>query len=73
MGNASKTRPKMPLSQRAKQFLPFDAVTGLQQALRKKEAEMGQIEDFGGLDEVDFDNLEPEDLEKLSAEEFDDQ
>ena len=72
MGNASKTRPKMPVSQRAKQFLPFDAVKGLQQALRKKEAEMGQIEDFGGLDIEDLDNLEQEDLEKLYAEGFDD-
>lgn len=32
-------RTKMPLSARAKQFLPFDAVKGLQQALRMKEYE----------------------------------
>ena len=36
-------RAKMPVSQRAKQFMPFDAVSGLRQALRKKEHEMGLI------------------------------
>ncbi len=30
----------MPPSQRAKQFLPFDAVAGLRQALTEKEREM---------------------------------
>ena len=39
----SRTRAKMPVSQRAKQFMPFDAVSGLQQALRAKEHEMGLI------------------------------
>lgn len=33
----SKQRAKMPPSQRAKQFAPFDAVVGLRQALREKE------------------------------------
>ena len=33
----------MPPSQRAKQFLPFDAVAGLRQALKLKEHEMGLI------------------------------
>ena len=28
-----KARPKMPPSQRAKQFMPFDAVAGLREAL----------------------------------------
>ena len=32
-----KIRAKMPRSQRAKQFAPFDAVVGLRQALREKE------------------------------------
>ena len=32
-----KIRVKMPRSQRAKQFAPFDAVVGLRQALREKE------------------------------------
>ncbi|MBQ3281211.1 MAG: hypothetical protein IJH41_02275 [Eubacterium sp.] len=35
-----KTRPKMPPSQRAKQFLPFDAVSGLREALTEKEREV---------------------------------
>ncbi|MBO7649136.1 MAG: hypothetical protein K6F26_08200 [Lachnospiraceae bacterium] len=37
MGN--KTRPKMSPADRAKQFMPFDAVKGLREALAKKEAE----------------------------------
>ncbi|MBQ3057595.1 MAG: YolD-like family protein [Clostridia bacterium] len=32
-----KIRAKMPPSQRAKQFAPFDAVVGLRKALREKE------------------------------------
>ena len=36
MGN----RPKMDRSERAKQFMPFDAVKGLQEALRVKEQEV---------------------------------
>lgn len=36
MGN----RPKMDRSDRAKQFMPFDAVKGLQEALRAKEQEV---------------------------------
>lgn len=32
-----KIRAKMPQSQRAKQFAPFDAVVGLRQALKEKE------------------------------------
>lgn len=32
-----KQRAKMPRSQRAKQFAPFDAVVGLRQALKEKE------------------------------------
>ncbi len=33
----AELRAKMPRSQRAKQFAPFDAVVGLRQALREKE------------------------------------
>lgn len=33
----AKIRAKMPPSQRAKQFAPFDALTGLRQALKEKE------------------------------------
>ncbi len=32
-----KIRAKMPKSQRAKQFAPFDAVVGLRKALKEKE------------------------------------
>ena len=32
-------RPKMPRSQRAKQFAPFDALTGLGEKLRQAEEE----------------------------------
>ena len=32
-----KQRAKMPRSQRAKQFAPFDALVGLRQALKEKE------------------------------------
>lgn len=33
----AKQRAKMPTSQRAKQFAPFDAVVGLRKALKEKE------------------------------------
>lgn len=32
-------RPRMPLSQRAKIFIPFDPLKGFQEALREKERE----------------------------------
>ena len=32
-----KVRARMPQSQRAKQFAPFDALTGLRKALKEKE------------------------------------
>ena len=35
---------KMPSSQRAKQFLPFDALPGLRDALRQKEEERARME-----------------------------
>ena len=36
----SKTaHAKMPISERAKQFMPFKAVSGLDEALERKEAE----------------------------------
>lgn len=34
----------MPPSQRAKQFMPFAAVRGLEQALREKERELRRVE-----------------------------
>lgn len=33
----SNARPKMSMPNRAKQFVPFDALKGFQEALRKKE------------------------------------
>lgn len=33
-------RPRMPLSQRAKIFIPFDPLKGYQEALREKEREI---------------------------------
>ena len=35
----ASTRPRMPRSQRAKQFAPFDALTGLSEKLRQAEEE----------------------------------
>ncbi|MBQ9042776.1 MAG: hypothetical protein IJ111_08170 [Eggerthellaceae bacterium] len=35
-------RPRMPLSQRAKIFIPFDPLKGYQEALREKEREAEQ-------------------------------
>ena len=37
-------REKMPRAMRAKQFLPFDAVAGLRQALRVKEYEIESVQ-----------------------------
>lgn len=41
MGN--KARAKMPAAERAKQFMPFAAVKGLNEALAKKERELGMV------------------------------
>lgn len=35
-----ENREKMPVSHRAKQFMPFSALTGLNEALKKKEREL---------------------------------
>lgn len=39
-----KNRQPMPVSQRAKQFMPFSALTGLTQALERKERELMRTE-----------------------------
>ena len=52
MGVRSKERAHMPAAQRAKQFLPFDAVAGLREALKIKEHEMGLISREELSDEV---------------------
>ena len=36
MSDGTRVRAKMPVSQRAKQFMPFAAVTGLDEALLAK-------------------------------------
>lgn len=36
----ANNRPKMPISDRAKQFLPFAAVRGLEEALERKRQEL---------------------------------
>lgn len=41
----------MPVAQRAKQFMPFAAVTGLDSALRKKEHELGLVQRRDVMDE----------------------
>ena len=38
-----ENRPKMPRSERAKQFMPFDALKGLKSAMRIKEYENERI------------------------------
>lgn len=46
-------RPRMPLSQRAKIFIPFDPLKGYQEALREKEREAERrSSDLGGGDEL---------------------
>ena len=40
----SRQRPKMSPQDRAKQFMPFDAVKGLREALMAKEAELLYVE-----------------------------
>ena len=40
----AKNRQPMPVSERAKQFMPFSALTGLGQALERKERELMRTE-----------------------------
>ena len=42
------SRPKMPREQRAKQFAPFDALTGLSVRLRQAEEEHRRGMEAGG-------------------------
>lgn len=41
---AKKPKTKMPVSERAKQFSPFAAVTGLEKALEREEKRMERVE-----------------------------
>ena len=59
-------RPKMPREQRAKQFAPFDALTGLSEKLRQAEEEHRRMLEAGGLVHVTDElpeNLPEEDVE----------
>lgn len=40
----NRTRAKMPVAERAKQFMPFAAVKGLNEALSKKENELSLVQ-----------------------------
>lgn len=42
-------RSAMPVTKRAKQFMPFSAVQGLQEVLHRKEAE---IEDYDTIEHI---------------------
>lgn len=42
--SVKKSHPKMPRGERAKQFMPFDALKGFREALREVEE---QVESFG--------------------------
>ena len=44
-------RSRMPVAQRAKQFAPFKAVGGLDEALRIKEEEHRKMLDLGSSEE----------------------
>ena len=54
------SRPKMPRSQRAKQFAPFDALTGLGEKLRQAEAEHRHALEAGGIVYVSEDGMADE-------------
>ena len=43
-------RPRMPLKQRAKIFIPFDPLKGYQEALREKEREVEARMERRGMD-----------------------
>ena len=46
-------RPRMPRSERAKIFIPFDPLKGYQEALRAKEREVeASHNELGGLEEL---------------------
>lgn len=47
-------RPKMPREQRAKQFAPFDALTGLSERLRLAEEEHRRERESAGMVHVEL-------------------
>lgn len=50
-----RPRKRMTMEQRAAQFLPFQAVKGLKEALKRKEYEMGLVEKVEYFEEVESD------------------
>ncbi|MBR3264120.1 hypothetical protein IKF94_02735 [Candidatus Saccharibacteria bacterium] len=46
---ADHPRQKMPVEMRAKQFMPFSAVSGLEEALRRKEWEIETRQSLGRI------------------------
>lgn len=57
LGAHSEKRIPMPVWKRAKQFMPFSAVEGLEEALHRKEEELEEydsIEHIQGEEFVDF-------------------
>ena len=51
----TKQRAKMPVSERAKQFMPFKAVSGLDEALERKLLEWQHSYDIiHGSEDTDF-------------------
>ena len=51
---ANKPREKMPISERAKQFMPFSALKGLNEALAEKEL---RYDEMPQLTEEEADNI----------------
>ena len=52
MREGTSQRPKMPLEERAKIFIPFDPLTGFAEALRERERRaLEAVVDFHPLDE----------------------
>ncbi|MBP5660197.1 MAG: hypothetical protein J6X08_02560 [Lachnospiraceae bacterium] len=62
MSGSDKFRPKMSREDRAKQFMPFAALKGYEEALRAKEKEIEEaaLDRHAPLDEES--NVEPSDI-----------
>lgn len=57
LGAQAEERVPMPVWKRAKQFMPFSAVEGLEEALHRKEEELTEydsVEHIPGEEFVDF-------------------
>ena len=70
---ASKPRSKMPIAERAKQFMPFAAVSGLAAALAQKEKEVlrmtnGENAEQTAPEQTELEQMELEQTELEQAE-----